>query len=337
MTKYIDPQQEYRNTMAQISDPMKSIRESLGIASDPLKAHREAMEQISDPMKSIRESLGIASDPLKAHREAMEQISDPMKSIRESLGLASDPLKAHREAMEQISDPMKSIRESMALAVGAIKIPANPISALMNLEKHLQPLNVIKDFALNASNDICIDDFGQISLSSKRIAVTELQNISNEVFVNSAKGLSNLEDILNNLISEIKKQNDPLTQKVLMWFVYPLIVGLCLAFINPVVGNYVKGKITSNKREVAKELKVQAKASINDLSALTSLRYVSADILNVRSGPSNKSDLIGSLRFSSAVLVIKKQKSWTLIEWRDSENDVFIKGWVFSRYLSKFN
>lgn len=77
-------------------------------------------------------------------------------------------------------------------------------------------------------------------------------------------------------------------------------------------------------------------STFENKDALRTLRYVSADVLTVRAFASVKSVPIGYLRFSSTVLIIKKQKAWTLIEWRDSGTDAQITGWVFSRYLEKF-
>jgi len=121
-----------------------------------------------------------------------------------------------------------------------------------------------------------------------------------------------------------------------MWFIFPLIIVICASIINPIVDHNIKGYLNGDKRSIVKELKSTVNSTIDNKKVLSSLRYVSADILNVRSSASSKSEIIGYLYFSSAILVLEKKNSWTLIEWSDSDSDLKITGWVFSRYLKKF-
>jgi uncharacterized coiled-coil DUF342 family protein len=353
-----DPLREHRERMALISDPMKELRSSLDLMSDPLKEHRERMDSISDPMKSLRESLALVPDPLKEHREMLASISDPMKDLRASLDLMSDPLKEHGEMMDSISDPMKGLRESMALMSDPLKKHremmesfSNPMKDLRTSLKHLSDpfseiqntllksssLKSMRDIALEVQSDIEIDKEGFVSLSSKRIIAADLQELSNTIFQSSSITESrSLEESINNLIDEIKAQKDPLTQKILIYFVYPLIIIVIASFLNPIVDHYVQPYLNSDKRVLAKELKARVNSAVDNKELLNTFRFVSADILNVRSSPSVKSEIIGNLRFSSSVMVIEKRKNWTLIEWNNPETDAEITGWVFSRYLVKF-
>ncbi|MCL1164444.1 SH3 domain-containing protein [Shewanella chilikensis] len=176
-----------------------------------------------------------------------------------------------------------------------------------------------------------------ISLSSKQIAAIELQELSDQVIHNASKNPStSLEESINNLVEEIRSQKDPITQKLLIWFIYPLIVAIVVSFINPVVDHHVKSYLNADKRVLSKQIKQSVRSSITDESILGEFRYISADILNVRYSATQKSETIGYLRFGYAVVVIEKQRNWTLIEWNDPDSDVQITGWVFSRYLAKF-
>jgi len=267
---------------------------------------------------------------LKEQREMMASISDPMKSLRASLALISDPLKEHREMMASISNPMKNFQASLA------SIPVS-FRDVKNASINSVPLKSIRDIAFEVQADIEIGSEGEVSLSSKRISAIELQELSDTIFHNSSLEESNsLEDSINNLINEIRNDNDPLTQKILICFVYPLIVIIIASFITPIVDYHVKAYIGSNKRALEKELKSTVNSAIDDKYIVSTFRYVSADTLNVRISASVKSEIIGYLHFSSTVLIIEKQKSWTLIEWNNPESEAKITGWVFSRYLAKF-
>ncbi|AWY00455.1 hypothetical protein A8139_10920 [Marinomonas primoryensis] len=316
--------------MSRFKDPLKDIRASLALMSDPLKEHREMMASISDPMKNLRASMALMSDPLKEHREMMASISDPMKDFRASISLMSYPMKEHREMMASFTNPMKDLLASLALM-------PYPFTDIQKTIANSVSLKSIRDIVFEVQQEIEVDSKGVVSLATKRIAAAELQELSDEIFHNSSLEKSNsLEESINNLINEIRSQKDPLTQRILICFVYPLIIIVIASFINPIVDHHVKSYLNSDKRMLAKELKANVNSVIDNNDVLSSLRYISADTLNVRASGSVKSETIGYLRFSSTVFVIEKQKSWTLIEWNDPETDAQITGWVFSRYLAKF-
>lgn len=260
----------------------------------------------------------------------MSRYKDPLKGIRASLALMSDPLKEHREMMASFTNPMKELRESLTRI-------SDPFSEIQKTIADSVSLKSIRDIAFEVQPDIEIDSQGTVTLATKRIAAAELQELSDNIFHNSSLAeTSSLEESINNLVNEIRNQKDPLTQKILICFVYPLIIIVMASFINPVVDHHVKSYLNSDKRALTKELKANVNATIDNKDVLSSLRYVSADVLNVRVSAAVKSETIGYLRFSSTVLVIEKRKNWTLIEWHAPETDAQITGWVFSRYLAKF-
>lgn len=73
-----------------------------------------------------------------------------------------------------------------------------------------------------------------------------------------------------------------------------------------------------------------------DFSELMNHRIVVATILNVREKPTRKSKCLGKLEVGNTILLLKRNKSWSLISYYDKEEGEHIEGWVFSRYLVKF-
>jgi hypothetical protein len=339
-----DPLKEHREMMASISDPIKGFRTSLALMSDPLEEYREMLTSFPDPMKDIRASLALISDPMKEYREMLASFSDPMKDIRASLALISDPMKEYREILASFSDPMKDIRSSLALMSDPMKelretfaLKSGSIDEILKSISNNSSLRSIRDIALEVQADLEADDEGGVTLSSKHMAVSELQELSNNIFRESTLvETSSLEESINILVGEIQSQKDPLTQKILIYFIYPLIIVIIASLINPVAEHHVKTYLNSDKKALAKELKVSVNSRVSNKEILSSFRYVSADILNVRSSASIKSETVGYLRFSSTVLIIEKKKNWTLIEWRDPDTEARITGWVFTRYLANF-
>ena len=257
----------------------------------------------------------------------MTRFKDPLKDIRTSLALMSDPLKEHREMMASFTNSIKDLRASLVLI-------SDPFTEIRKTITDSESLKLIRDIALEVQPDIVIDSKDMVALDTKCIVASELQELSDKIFNNSSPAkTSSLEESINNLANEISSQKDPLIQRILAYIVYPLIFS---ALINPIADHHIKSYLSSDKRAQVKELKANVHSAIDNKDVLGSLRYVSTDTLNVRVSGSVKSEIIGYLRFSYTVLIIEKQKSWTLIEWNDSETDVQLTGWVFSRYLAKF-
>ena len=331
MASPADPLKEHRELMASIADPLKEHRELMASFSDPLKEHRELIESLADPLKEHREMMASIADPVQEHRELMKSLADPLGEHREMLATIADPLKEHRTLMASLADPLEEFRASIA------GIP-NPLKELSTSITGIGSFELLRNVAFEIGGDLSFDAEGLISVASKRMAVSDLQDLSYQVIHDSSLEPSGtLEELLNNLINEIRSQKDPLTQKLLMWFVYPLIVAVIVSFINPVVNNYVESHLNEDKRSLSKKIEENARRSVADGSVLKDFRYVTADTLNVRSSSTQKSKTIGLLYFGYAVIIIDRQKSWTLVEWNDPESEVRISGWVFSRYLAKFN
>lgn len=69
---------------------------------------------------------------------------------------------------------------------------------------------------------------------------------------------------------------------------------------------------------------------------ISHLRFVNVNNLNIRniSSATKKAKILGQLNLGDVIKIIDKKKNWTKIYF-ENEN-VTIKGWVFTRYISKF-
>lgn len=307
-----------------------------GIMADILEQQRIAEElvpkgiAISEELKALHGSLGAWKgllEPLSEYRESLSFISDFANQAIYQESIA---------AWRGISEPMASVKE-MILGHS----PKNYASAIDSIASEFERssgLNYLKSIALDISHDLKANDDGYISVASRKIAVQELHALSQQIIGDASLGNSaSLEDSINNLISEIRVQKDPLIQKILIWLLYPIIVGVILSIVNPISEHYVSSYLKYDKKLQEKKLKNMAKNVVSDVDALRSIRYVAADRLNVRAAPSQRSESMAILKFGYAVIVLERKKDWTLVEWRDIDNNTSIQGWVFSRYLKKFS
>jgi Bacterial SH3 domain len=86
-----------------------------------------------------------------------------------------------------------------------------------------------------------------------------------------------------------------------------------------------------------KSIQDNTQAAVGSVEILAEFRYVSAKTLSVRQNPKARSPEVSRLSFGMAVRLLKKDKDFALVIWTDKESGVEIQGWVFSRYLGKFN
>ena len=172
--------------------------------------------------------------------------------------------------------------------------------------------------------------------SSKELALIELQKLTENLLQQSVANNQYFEDYLNNLLNEIRDKKAPLIQRLLVCLIYPLIVGLIISVITPISNSYMNDYFRLDTRSKVKVIKKNASNVVTNYGMLDEMRFVNANLLNVRMQPSIKSHLIGTLKFSTPVIILKKKKNWTLVEWVNQDEDISLKGWVFSRYLKKF-
>ncbi|MBZ9688255.1 SH3 domain-containing protein [Clostridium estertheticum] len=151
-----------------------------------------------------------------------------------------------------------------------------------------------------------------------------------------------------NVLQKIKTKHPVIVFLIITFLIYPIYayyVDYAKAVINTTVqeiqGKYEmyndKNKIIKDiKKEVIKESYINLSQDSNVKMALNEYRFVKADCLNVRISNSTNSRIIYNLKFGQSVRVLNKDRNWTLIEYTDDEN-ICVKGWVFTRYLSTFN
>lgn len=79
------------------------------------------------------------------------------------------------------------------------------------------------------------------------------------------------------------------------------------------------------------------KAKRQGLHLPSEYRIVTTGVLNVRERPKKHSDIRGKLFAGDLVIIKKKKKNWSLVEYSNEETRVKIQGWAFTRYLRKIN
>lgn len=152
----------------------------------------------------------------------------------------------------------------------------------------------------------------------------------------------NNENILNHInIIILQGDKPPLVKLIFTTILVDVIKYLLFAgilFITPVqfqakIDDLIKNE--SVQRQVVKDIKKKMAENDSDGYLLKDYRFVVANILIVREQPARTSKRIGELRLGSLVQIIKKKNGWALVQY--SDGDTMLQGWVFLRYLEKFD
>jgi hypothetical protein len=121
-----------------------------------------------------------------------------------------------------------------------------------------------------------------------------------------------------------------------LWFLFAIVL---TAFVNSVLDFEIKRRLekAQSPQEEHKIAKQAARQATKDETDASRFRYVSKGTLTVRRSASATAPVIGSLHFPQVVEVIERRPDFTLVAWRGDDGESEVRGWVFSRYLKRFD
>ena len=301
------------------------------------------------PTNHINQQLLEATQPM---REAVER----MNRIFNSSGMVS-MLETTNKRISETMSSFKMIENSNAIQ-----------NALQFVSLHSSVMNSFKDLNLGIDLNILKTMQGlTINISGVEAAIQNNLRLFKEIDWTEIIEPEDLEkfDIENTLDGVIVDINDGISlQQRVMVFVdklkskYPLIFMIFMMFVcSPIqsaIDDAVLGAIkgttipiieqakTTDYKVIKKNIKIEVNNTLNISIESKDARdellkvygYVSTDSLIMRQSNKVRSRAVHILKFGQVIKVIHKDRNWTLVEY-ESDEDV-IRGWVFTRYISKF-
>lgn len=262
-------------------------------------------------------------------QKALEAATRPPWIDKLQLDLASNSalMDAARKAIQplsyQIADAVRttdlwqqqisSIDRSVAGYLG----PA----ALESIQRMLGPLTTAEMLAAYEQEPEGAESETRAALRSMGEAAHDAENVQQVVLV---------------LVDAIQKTKQPFVQRALFQVLWPLILALMSVVLAPIADHYIKKHLSESPQESSKAIQTRAADAVGDLVQLAEYRYVSAQRLKVRDNPRVNSPAVAELQFGQAVRVIEKRNDFALVAWSSPDGSAHVRGWVFSRYLTKF-
>jgi hypothetical protein len=309
-----------------MSDEKENVEETN--SSNSITEFNESLNRLNKLMRKIE-----MNDPLKKYRELMQtvELADPMKKYRELMQTIefADPLKKYKEIMQSVEfvNPLSHIQQSLNIS--------NDKYSLKSLLESISRDKWTSAYS-NIESDFVINEDGSVAMNSKVYSKNELQNIFNQITNDLTIRADRFENLVGILLEEIRKLKDSALQKILSFFIYPFLVGIIVNYVSSSFNIDILKVFPNGNKQFKKQINRSVNELVADKEILVSFRFVTSKYLNVRSSGEIKSRVIGVLYFGQVVQLIKKGRHWSLVLWRNEEEDLSIQGWVFSRYLEKF-
>lgn len=146
-----------------------------------------------------------------------------------------------------------------------------------------------------------------------------------------------LGDAVDQIIAAITSQKNLTVKAMLLWLLWKSLDMIANGIVGAFVSQQMYASAPQSPQEATKCVKEVARAIVPSPEMLTEYRFVSARMLIVRQNPKARSPELGQLTFGKTVKLLKQEKDFALVYWTDRESGAEIQGWVFSRYLKRFN
>ena len=335
----------------------------LGAAMRPAEAWRHHLEAALDISRSVRTAMERswladlhASTMRLSESSALEQFKRHAEtsSLTSRLASMGDPMVARSKAIEALLSPSAMAARYLAEMTGTAALTLaseraarwhNSYESLAGaLERFQEPITLSTAHTLLERFAKASDTFGPRGLlidAAERVESerthAEIAHLLDGVNTEISQALT-LEDAFDQIVQAIKDTREPLHRQLLSAFFVAFFVAIVFAFINPVVDFYVKKWLEgAPKQQATKQVKEAARNAVGDSRVLNDYRFVDAQTLTLKSAPKARAPVVAQLRFGQAVRVLEKNRDFTLVACRVEDGETELQGWVFSRYLRRFD
>ena len=184
--------------------------------------------------------------------------------------------------------------------------------------------------------EIDIEEDGSVKYQNESYTRDDVQDIVNKALHESNILIQQSSTEINALLTELKKyKQQPLYQQILI----NLLCGIVLFLATPIMQaaqESITNIIVENKTKIIKLIKIEYQNLKLEENEQGQYRLVKTDEMMVRITNMKNSQSVGLVNFGTVAKVLYKNKSWSLIEY-ENDNEEIITGWVYTRYLEKLN
>ncbi len=277
-----------------------------------LYMRREILDQPRSPfdelLRASKRIGGIYEDPI---RSALDQLRSPFDQLQQAAkrigGIYEDPIRETLRRIRPLSSELSEFQRSLDSGAFSVQL-AGIGAALSGLDVDTSESADIKDVAASAWPSRAAD--GRIDIQEVHAALLHL-------------------------IREVTALRASVPDKVLWQVVFPLLLLVIGALINPIVDHYVRLNLPQQRQvriDAAEALLKQAPSSAQHLQ---NIRLVATDGVRLRSGWNRGSRVITVLHAGQVVVVLKKRGRQSLVSFSSERQGDLGYGWVLSKRLRR--
>ncbi len=306
--RLLKPQLEFQNQISHLLEPYDHARSYLEAIENPAVKLQQEMQRNLYATDTIRDQLqDILNPQLKAQKQ-LEELLRPQRWMQDHLADLFQPQVDFLESIRAQLDPVSLVRNQIADLI-------NPLN---------QYLSEFQGLEIN------VDAAGNVFIDGDEISAAEISDVTDTF--NAAR--ESAQEFVESFVAWLSQLTPRLRQAVL-FLVLPYIISVVATLTTPLYQEWWREHIAADHRVAKKEIVLEAN-DLYDREELANYRFVYATRLHVRSQGSMKAEIIDNLPLGKSVLVLRRQKAWTEIEYLNDSTGETSSGWVHSRYLHKF-
>lgn len=327
LTRQFEPYRKFQEMLERSSVP-KHIQDIIEGSSIAAQA-KSMMEQYVP--KDTFASLGSYNDSIW-QAAGLTIKSEAMRGAAglDSIGSIAKQYEQHLKPISETHEMLEKLRRQAFGGLSAVNFArqleeANPaFRVLEEAKKSLDRLwPIFRDI-----------DFSQFGAGEKDEQETKE---TAESITQALAEQDSFQGAVERIVLAIQAQQKPTVQLMLWLFFRKVMDWLIAGAIGAAMGHYAPAVLGESPQAAKKSVQERVRTVVGSPELLVAYRYVSAKVLIVRQNAGARSPEVERLSFGKAVKLLKKEKNFALVLWTDKESGFEIQGWVFARYLDKFN
>ncbi len=323
MNKILEPHRAWQEKIGKLLEPQRQFQEQMDKLLEPQRRIQEQMNKYLEPQQKLQEQMQKYLEPQRLLQEQMKKYLEPQKRLQEQMERYLEPQRRLQVQMEKYLEPQRRLQKQMQKYLEPQRLIQDQIS------KYIQPLNEYLSDPL--MERVLVNSGGSVSVADDVIDVESLTK-SIESFTGD---YSSTDEFLHGFFQWLEKLSHA-TRVAVIYLILPYFLAIIANLTTPIYEEWWREYVDIDHRTAKKEIIREA----NDFYSqddLKGYRFVYATTLHVRKLGNMNSEIIDELYFGKTVSVRKKLKRWSYIEYHDEDTGELKQGWVFSRYLHKFN
>lgn len=286
-----------------------------------LDAQRFDLSKYAEPYGNLAAQFERQLFPLVDLKRQMEQITRPSYAMDASIRNIVEPQLRLQEQIDKLLGPQVRKFEHLKSALSPERFTFGDIERLLN------PLSQFVDEL--ASAEMHLSETGSLFVDGQEVTLEEIDKAAEKIqnAESDAEFVQQLLDALYGLAAPVRL--------ALGRLILPFFLAIIANMTTPIFEDWWQEYSNLEPRVAKKEIVREARKQYSP-DELVGYRFVYATLLHVREVGRKDSEIIDTLPLGKVVKLLKREQSWSFIEYEGAEGGETLQGWVFSRYLMKF-